>query len=634
MDKWLKCGTLKRHRSEVKEDGGDIIPVKVQSVSDEHNLSKNSVSAKVRKYNSDYLSLGFTYSGTENEPKPQCVICFEILSNEAMKPAKLRRHLETKHPDCKSKPAEFFKIKLGELKNSKKLMSVSAGISSSENATIASYEVSQLVAKSGKAHTIAEELILPAAVILCKRMLGDSAAKIMSTVPLSNNTVQRRISDMASNIEDNLFSKLSKCNMFALQVDESTDISKKAIMLVFVRFIFEKQLHEDFLMLCELLHTTAEAIFNELDNFFKKHNIAWSKCVGLSTDGAKAMSGQQTGLHARIKVVAPNVKWTHCFIHREALVVKRLPETMQKTFNEVVKVVNYIKTRPLQSRLFSLLCKEMGSEHDQLLLHTEVRWLSRGRVLNRFFELRDEVLVFLSGSQYEGFLTDFLQLCTVAYLADIFDHMNILNQSLQGNNVDMFQVHDKVSAMIKKCQIWATRIEKGSTTNFPTLQQFIESADVSLPQQFIVEIAEHLRGLSATFGEYFPELDSNYDWVRNPFTCRDIERISTLTDKEQDELVDLTSNGTMKNVFDDTKLIEFWLMAHEYHHDLSSKALKTLLPFVTTYRCEQAFSTMCFMKNKYRNRLDMQYDFRVKVSSIQPNISELIKSKKRFNLSH
>ncbi|KAK8400904.1 hypothetical protein O3P69_002580 [Scylla paramamosain] len=33
-----------------------------------------------------------------------------------------------------------------------------------------------------------------------------------------------------------------------------------------------------------------------------------------------------------------------------------------------------------------VLCESMWSEHTELLLHTEVRWLSRGRI----FELRDE----------------------------------------------------------------------------------------------------------------------------------------------------------------------------------------------------------------------------------------------------
>ena len=60
-----------------------------------------------------------------------------------------------------------------------------------------------------------------------------------------------------------------------------------------------------------------------------------------------------------------------------------------------IKIVNFIKSRPLHSRLFATLCTEMGAEHQQLLLHTKVRWLSRGRVLIRLFELRFEVKVFL-----------------------------------------------------------------------------------------------------------------------------------------------------------------------------------------------------------------------------------------------
>ena len=38
-----------------------------------------------------------------------------------------------------------------------------------------------------------------------------------------------------------------------------------------------------------------------------------------------------------------------------------------------------------------ILCEDMGSVHTSLLLHTEIRWLSRGKILTRIFELRDEV---------------------------------------------------------------------------------------------------------------------------------------------------------------------------------------------------------------------------------------------------
>ncbi len=73
-----------------------------------------------------------------------------------------------------------------------------------------------------------------------------------------------------------------------------------------------------------------------------------------------------------------------------------MPVLFDSVLNQSVKMINLIKSRPLNSRLFGVLCQEMGSGHEQLLLHTEVRWLSRGRVLQRLYELREEVKWFLT----------------------------------------------------------------------------------------------------------------------------------------------------------------------------------------------------------------------------------------------
>ncbi len=70
----------------------------------------------------------------------------------------------------------------------------------------------------------------------------------------------------------------------------------------------------------------------------------------------------------------------HCSIHREALATKTMPADLKLVLDKAVRTVNFIKSRPLQSRLFAILCA-MGSDHCQLLLHTEVRWLSLGKVL-------------------------------------------------------------------------------------------------------------------------------------------------------------------------------------------------------------------------------------------------------------
>ncbi|KAL4126234.1 hypothetical protein QTP88_010460 [Uroleucon formosanum] len=539
MYQWLKSGSLKRSVNDMNKV--QCTDQHSSSDSNRRNVnSKSTIGTKVRKYNTEYLQLGFTFAGAEDEPKPQCIICLEILSNEGMKPSKLRCHFETKHGEFTSKSLDFFVVKLGEFKKSQKVMKSSTSLSGNKNATLASYEIAQLVSKSGKAHTIAEELILSAAIALCKTMLGESAAKLISSVPLSNNTIQRRITDMSANIEETLFTRLSASDNFALQLDESTDIAK--------------------------------------------HGIRWEKCVGITTDGAAAVSGYKTGLLGRVKEVAPQVKWTHCCIHREALVAKRLSEHMKTTLEEVVKIINFIKSRPLQSRLFEVLCKDMGSDHVQLILHTEIRWLSRGKILQRFFELRDEVRVFLLETRFVGLLTDFSWLSRIAYLADVFEYLNTLNLSLQGIDIDVFHVENKIEATIKKFELWAIRVEKNSFSNFPTLQSFLESSCECLSREVKSEISEHLLSMAKILRKYFHQPDPNNTWIRNPFSC-DIEKIENLSEQEQDELIDLVTNGKIKNNFGDKKLIDFWLIVQNDQKQLAEKALRHLIPFCTTYRC-------------------------------------------------
>ncbi|XP_067123773.1 SCAN domain-containing protein 3-like [Centruroides vittatus] len=130
--------------------------------------------------------------------------------------------------------------------------------------------------------------------------------------------------------------------------------------------------------------------------------LKWKDCVSVCTDGAAAMTGRVKGFVAQVREINPNIRCDHCLIHREAIVVKYLPPSPKAVLDEVVKVVNLVKSRPLNSRLFFVLCQEMESEHTTLLLHTEVRWLSRGKVLTRISEFKDEVVrIFLTVEGHE-----------------------------------------------------------------------------------------------------------------------------------------------------------------------------------------------------------------------------------------
>jgi hypothetical protein len=122
------------------------------------------------------------------------------------------------------------------------------------------------------------------------------------------------------------------------------------------------------------LHTrgTSDAIFGILDGFIKDSNIDWSKCVRISTEGARALRGRCSGVVARVKAVSPQAKSIHCRIHTESEATKKMPAELRTVLEESVKAVNFIKVRPLNSRIFAAFCEEMGSDHRQLLPHTEV----------------------------------------------------------------------------------------------------------------------------------------------------------------------------------------------------------------------------------------------------------------------
>ena len=221
------------------------------------------------------------------------------------------------------------------------------------------------------------------------------------------------------------------------------------------------------------------------------------------------MLGNRSGFAALLKQELPTLKVTHCMIHRQALASKRMPKSLKDVFDTCARIVNNIRKNDTSHRIFQSFCAQMGNQHDILLYHTEVRWLSRGRVMSRFFQLRETIKLYLQhrNSNLAASLEsdEFVQ--SVAYIADVMHHLNELNLSLQGQQINVVTACEKVKAFKLKLSLWSRRIDNGNLANFPSLD---EIANSSLLQNVKNEIISHLKILVDSFDGYFSAGELNY----------------------------------------------------------------------------------------------------------------------------
>ena len=150
-------------------------------------------------------------------------------------------------------------------------------------------------------------------------------------------------------------------------------------------------------------------------------------------------------------------------------------------------------------------------------------------------------------------------------------------------------------------------------------------------QEFSDLVSSHLRVLRQEFKRYFPSAEdprTSKKWIRNLFSFISFKPgDSTLPVRQEDQLLDIANDGSLKCIFHTTTLPIFWLKVLPEYPDLVIKALKALLPFPTSYLCEFGFSVMAATKTKPRNRLDVRDTLWVSLSTMIPRWECLMAAK-------
>lgn len=319
----------------------------------------------------------------------------------------------------------------------------------------------------------------------------------------------------------------------------------------------------------------------------------------------------------------------HCIIHQESLCGKAL--NLEQVMTTVTKVVNFIRAKGLNHRQFKSFLEECGSEHADVPYHTEVRWLSRGKVLNRCFELREEIFQFLeSKGKNTAELREQRFLCELAFLCDISSHLDALNLQLQGRIIT--EMYAAVRTFKTKLCLWENQMMHGDLGHFSCCQTIkTQISPTAFPS---AQFCEKLDVLCAEFRRRFADFDvqkCRFQLLSNPFAV-DVENAPT---NLQMELIELQCSDTA-SYFDAVGAAQFPQFIPHTMPQLRIQAAQMLSMFGSTYICEQLFSTMKMTKTSHRRRLTDEHLCSIlRISSAQslcPDIDKLA-SKKRCQVS-
>uniref|UniRef100_A0A1A8K9W9 HAT C-terminal dimerisation domain-containing protein n=1 Tax=Nothobranchius kuhntae TaxID=321403 RepID=A0A1A8K9W9_NOTKU len=277
----------------------------------------------------------------------------------------------------------------------------------------------------------------------------------------------------------------------------------------------------------------------------------------------------------------------------------------------VAKIVNFIvKRSALTHRQFQSLLEEMESSCKDIPLHCAVRWLSCGKVLERFVDCFDVVKTFLN-EKGKGILN--------LKMRDITGHLNELNLKLQGAGQTVLDMRDTWEAFVGKLEVFLKDVETSTFRHFKHLRELSAQCSISTTARH-----ECIRRLQTEFAMHFQDFQlygPMFSFLIRPESFGnqlDLSLFNFLdTDDMEMQLTELKSStlwGTkfaeLRQLLESTAVHDHgaciyscWTSLPDRFNCLKNIAQALLTVFGSTYLCEQIFSHMKSVLGASHSRL-------------------------------
>lgn len=239
--------------------------------------------------------------------------------------------------------------------------------------------------------------------------------------------------------------------------------------------------------------------------------------------------------------------------------------TLIKAMNIAIKIINKIRGghNSLSHRKFKEFLQSYDSEYGDLLLYTEVRWLSRGKSLERVFNLRKEIIEFLksncqdieliSAFEDQSFQVD------LAFLYDVTEILNEFNLALQGKNMTIFQLSKTLNVFYRKLSLLIDELKNNNIINLKKLSIIFQEFNINDPDRIkhYNRILEHILFNYRQRFKDIKSIETLIELYEYPLTCiienQDIEIQEELKRPRNDFTIPLEVGENFWRLLDENK---------------------------------------------------------------------------------
>ncbi|MEE6461244.1 hypothetical protein FKM82_001240 [Ascaphus truei] len=201
----------------------------------------------------------------------------------------------------------------------------------------------------------------------------------------SNKPCMEFISHIASVVRSDLIRKIKKSPFVSLLLDSSSDKSEEEQLIVCVRYLKNTKLEEAFLSILPLEDATANEYLTALQNQLQTLNLteimSGKSLVGIGTDGAAIMVGEENGLVAKLTKLdgLEHVVGIHCNTHNllfSVLSSIKNVKYMEEVDGVLQRLYSFYYFSPKRMRQLKKVSQALECELVKLHNLRSVRWVA------------------------------------------------------------------------------------------------------------------------------------------------------------------------------------------------------------------------------------------------------------------